>query len=510
MSPLIQFFATILAQHCAMAKSFPWEDGQEVWAFNLSSEDCGNYGRVMGMALNDDQVVVYSGSPFTPYKLTAHSASSGSQLWAYAIDVLTDVLTDSKGDLIFGSAKSLHKVSKSGEPLFKVPVPCSKPLFRPSEQPSCPMSIALDKDDNIYVGLPDHGLLSLDSAGKPLGHLWRGDVSVDASTASNPWEASDLPSVVVGPSGIILVLVDVRTNSTGIMNETIYAKDLYAVKDGQTLWSFSLGGQLFYDGLGNLLPASVAEVQVSDDLILVGTGLVSKDYRWSGPNQRGPSLFALDANGTMKWNFTVPRGRIHIPVVGKGLIYTVAERFLSREMSWGSGFVNSNSYPLAISLDGRAQWTSGECHAFSALSPGANGEVFGVCYNKTGDPKWQYSASLRSMTHGAIQWETALGSGYYKDPASLILPYKPIVGVDGFVYSAFAHTIYGEAQTNNTDVYGLSVDGDRGWRKALSLGDGRSAKHSMVVDHVKGMVLLTSECGVRAVSQKAVQKTIVI
>jgi len=495
MSPLVQIFATILSQHCALASAFPWKEGQELWAANI-------HGCVDGILL-DEQHIVATTTPYecsAPVNLTAYSASSGQELWRYTYkeSLTTDILTDSKGDLIFGSGKSLHKVSRSGEPLFTVPVPGLPEGLHPWKA-----SIALDKDDNIYVVTP-HGLLSLDSAGKPLGHLWHGNISDDAPT--------------FGPNGIMLVHVRVPTSSTDWRNRTIYAKDLHAVKDGKTLWSFSLKGQMFNDSVIGLLPASVADVQVSDDLILVGTSLAANDYFRNG--QRGPALFALDATGNIKWNFTVPHGRINTPVVSKGVIYTVAERFLPTPH--GADFAYTNSYPLAISMDGRAQRTSGECSSYSALSPGANDEIFGVCFNMTesqykgGYKAAQYNFSLRSMTQGGIQWETALASGHVSGPYySPVIPSakKPVVGQDGFVYCAVSH---GEGA--DTDVYGVSVDGDRGWRKTLGLTDGLSRPSSFRVDPVKGIIYLIggpcstpwNPAGVHAVSQKAVQKTIVV
>jgi len=146
--------------------------------------------------------------------------------------------------------------------------------------------------------------------------------------------------------------------------------------------------------------------------------------------------------------------------------------------------------------------------------PGEHNEVLGICYNESRTmPEGNthsYNISLRAVNShsGIVLWEVAVKSGSFLVPMQDAPDWvQPIVGQDGFIYTAVAFT-------GGIAVNGVSADGAGGWRQHVAGSfETQSASLPIEVDRKNSVVYVEAgPCfgGVHALSKSTSREAIIV
>jgi outer membrane protein assembly factor BamB len=251
---------------------------------------------------------------------------------------------------------------------------------------------------------------------------------------------SSAPSI--GPDGTIYL-------PTNCIIDSKYGGNLYALNpDGTKKWNFFIN-----DGTQNNLVGSPA-VAADGTIYIVDEFYNSRPYG---------VIYAINSDGSFKWKYIISDGRYATmsgsPAVGNdGTIYITSQFVSSDDTRW-----YGNLY--ALNPDGTLKWnhiTTDGVGSYISGSPalGTDGTIyFASKYNTIGDMSNVYALN----PDGTVKWNYILPDG----PNRNYIQGSPAIGPDGSIYVVSFDNISPQRLVN---LFALNPDGTFKWKYTINDG----------------------------------------
>ena len=338
----------------------------------------------------------------------------------------------------------------------------------PDEEQTTAFSPVIGENGTIYVGTDDGDLYAIGPDG---ALMWKSDIGVliepsgAIDSEGNIWVSTEpMWLYEVGPDG------DLRWSYRGDFgvgasfpvigsDGAVYVSlgdSVYSIKEHRVLWRY----------------------QIRDSFSPPAIGADGTIYVWA---YDGDSLYAINSNGTLKWNHRTGDSVSAAPAIGPdGTIYL--------------GSADHNLY--AINPDGTEKWwfATGD---FIASTPaiGPDGTIYVTsadsrlyAINPDGTEKWHYSTGNMTVSSPAVG---ADGTIYFGSMDGNIYALNP----DGSLkwkYSTEAPISSSPAIGPDGTVYILSSDGNLYAFGPSSTGDGKGSTNPVPFLGLTGMLLAIS------------------